>query len=114
MPAKSAKRKPPPPPPKFPRVTETYGDPSWSIGRVRDKPTCINGIVEIRKYQITVELVDEPVEVLRERLRKLWRETPRNTHTWHPMHVAAADLGMDPKKDLPYEEQGADAKGDQW
>lgn len=113
MPAK-AKRPRKPEPPKFPQITETYGDPSWTIGRVRSEPTCFNGIVEIVKYRITVEVVEEPVEVLRERLRKLWRETPRNTHTWHPMHRAAEELGMDPKKDLPYEDQGADATEKSW
>ena len=114
MPRKSKAKPVPPPEPKFPRTYETYGDPRYAIERhYRPEPTAFNGIIEIRRYRITVELIDEPVEVLRERLKKLWRETERSMHRWDPMRAEALKLGM-PKDDLPYDEQGVDYKGRQW
>lgn len=105
------KPQPKPPEPKFPRTYETYGDPRYAVERHhRAAPSAFNGCVEIRRYRITVELIDEPVEVLRERLKKLWREIERNHHLWHPMWDAGAKLGMT-REDLPLDEQGADHPG---
>lgn len=59
-----------------------------------DKPFCWNGAVSVRKYRVTVELVDEPTEVLAERLRKLWSECD-NHHHYSPLKAVAKQLGID-------------------
>ena len=104
MAKRKPKPKPLPPPPvvlldAMPRTIDVWGDPMWSI-RDRDQrgPTCFNGI-SLRQYRVTVELVDEPIEVLRERLLELWAKSERNPHRWSGFERAAAELGM-PKFDL--------------
>lgn len=42
---------------------------------------------------ITVELVEEPIEVIRERILKLWRECD-NWHHWDLLKSAAAESGL--------------------
>lgn len=73
--AKSAKRARPTPPP-YPRVYEMYDDFKFGLENSRQRsPLVGNGSVSIRRYRITVELIDESKEVLAERLRMLWRGT---------------------------------------
>lgn len=59
-----------------------------------EQPSCFNGIVSYRKYRVTVELIDEPHDVLEARLRKLWEECD-NHHNWTPLKNAAKELGVD-------------------
>lgn len=59
----------------------------------RTEPSCFNQSVEIKKYRVTVEEIDEPKEVLEARLRKLWSET-KNHHDWQPLQNAAEKLGI--------------------
>lgn len=67
---------------------------SYAISELkRDEPNCFNGEISYRKYRIAVELVDEPVEVLQERIQKLWDEC-ENHHHWKPLQAAAKSLGM--------------------
>lgn len=100
--------KPTPPPSPYPKVIETYRDPSWDLRNVEQtEPSAWNDDVRIRRYRVTVELVDEPIEVLRDRLRRLWREDEPNHHHWGPMRKMAEQLGMDPSE-LKYEEHGVD------
>ena len=108
MTAKRAKRsKPEPPPaPAYPKVIETYREP-WLSDAVQSEPSAFNGEVRIRRYRVTVELIEEPIEVLRDRLRKLWREDERNHRHWRPMRDVAQRLGMDPNE-LRYDEHGID------
>lgn len=108
--AKAVPKKPKPKqaPPRYPLLVRTFTDPWWNVTRcANDAPTVMNGIVAIRRYEIRVELIEEPVEVLRERLKTLWRTTERNSHTWDPMRRAAADLGMT-REDLDVHDQGKD------
>ena len=101
-----------PEPPLYPRVFETYRPPgSMAIADMQDtRPSVVNSI-SIRRYEVTIRRIEEPVEVLRERLLRLWRESERNMHTWDPMHNAARDLGIEnPCEFLPYDEQGRDYK----
>lgn len=58
------------------------------------EPSCFNGQVNIRKYRVTVETIDESKEVLAERLLKLWRECD-NHHHWLPLQTVAKDLGIE-------------------
>ena len=79
---------PPSPSPAYPKVIETYREP-WLRDVVQDEPSAFNGDVRIQRYRVTVELIEEPIDVLRDRLRKLWREDERNHHQWGPMRAAA-------------------------
>ena len=89
-------------PPGYPKVAETY-NPPWDLGANHDQPTCINSL-KIRRYRVTVELIDEPIEVLRDRVRKMWRET-RNYHYTGAIREAAFALGIE----LDQAERGVDA-----
>ena len=68
-------------------------DYSSQMNMTQEKPYCWNGVASIRKYRVTVELVDEPVEVLRERVQKLWDECD-NYHNWDAIQKHANELGM--------------------
>lgn len=71
---KARTKKPTPPP--YPRVYEGWYDFKYELENSRQEvPRVGNSHVSIRRYRITVELIDEPKEVLAERLRMLWRGT---------------------------------------
>lgn len=54
---------------------ETYGDPTHFIERlVTEKPSALNNIIRVQRYRITVELIEEPKEVLKCRLLELSNE----------------------------------------
>lgn len=78
----------------YPKVFETFR----SIGSfelmnlTKKEPTCFNGAVEVNKYRITIEKVDEPNEVIAERLQKLWDDCD-NMHHWTPLKRAAEKIG---------------------
>lgn len=96
--AERRKRRPvePPPLPAYPKVIETYGEPaSYTIDRMTSsEPWAGNGYVQIERYRITVERIEEPREVLIERLRMLWRTSEPNHHSWDPMRAKARELGL--------------------
>lgn len=73
-------------------VREGFSEPHgiW----MADRPTCVNGL-DLRRHRVTVELVDEPHEVIVDRLRKLWEETQVNYHYTRMMREAAAALGVE-------------------
>lgn len=93
-------------PPEFPKVIETFFKPTeWSLRRFEhSEPSCMNGQVSIKRYRLTVEEIEEPIEVLHERLRKLWRQET-NPHRWGPIKSEAKRLGLD----LDDSEMGVDA-----
>jgi hypothetical protein len=94
--------------PEYPRVYELYDDFGYELRRVSGQPavpSCFNGEVSIRRFRITVELIDEPKEVLAERLRGLWRGT-KNHHNSGPLQREAEALGIE----LNHAEFGADVK----
>jgi hypothetical protein len=97
-----------PAPPEFPVAIETFHKPgSYERGQwVRNAPSVGNGEVSVRRFRITVEEIAEPVEVLAERLRGLWRGTT-NHHHWDPLKAEARRLGVT----LDDRELGADVKG---
>ena len=59
---------------------------------------CFNGVVSIRKYKVTIEPIEEPKEILAERLQKLWDECD-NWHHWRPLKTAAMQIGYELKGD---------------
>lgn len=69
-------------------------------------PQVGNGRVSVERFRITIEKVDEPPEVIHERIRKLWRTTS-NHHHYDPLKHAAAKFGLD----LDSKEFGADVPG---
>lgn len=101
-------------PDEYPKVREFFGAPSsWEIGRLgHSHPSCFNGVVDIERYQIRVEKIDEPEDVIEARLKKLWRESEPNHHNWHPMRAFAMKrLGWDHSRavrELDPHEQGRD------
>lgn len=97
---------PPAPPIKYPRELDTYRDPMRLIERyAATEPSATNGDVEIIRYHVTIERIDEPAEVLHARLLKLWRTSEPNHHNWDPMREAARAIGMDPAL-LTFDTQG--------
>lgn len=97
-----------PAPIEYPRVLETYRDPMRLIERyAHTEPSTMNGDVDIVRYRVTIERLDDPPEVLHARLLKLWRSTERNWHNTDPMRAAARAIGMDPEL-LKYDELGID------
>lgn len=54
----------------------------------QEEPSCFNGMLEVRKYKITIEPVEEPVGVIAERIQKLW-DFCDNSHHWQLLEAAA-------------------------
>ena len=93
----SAKKKTvPPTPPKTCCIEtfRTFGPYDFSTWESANEPSCFNGSVSIRKFRITIEEVEEPVEVLRERVQKLW-DSCNNSHHWSPLRTVAETLGLE-------------------
>lgn len=85
-----SKRKVIPQKPKYPKVFESFSEP-WNIDAyARNEPSAFNGGVHVRIYRTTVELVNEPIEVIHERLEKLWLICD-NWHNWGPLQAAAKE-----------------------
>lgn len=54
------------------KVFETFGNPEDQIQRLLiDAPTVFNGLVRVERYRVTVERIEEPEEVIKERLQEL-------------------------------------------
>lgn len=81
-----------------PKMTtiETFTKPDyfWLARMEQDKPSCFNGFVQVKRYRVTVEEIAEPVEVIRERIQKLWDECD-NHHHWRPLEAAAKEAGFE-------------------
>lgn len=79
----------------YPKTIETFrevGDYELKGYSFNNKePSCFNGRVSIKKYKITVEVIEEPIEVYQERLEKLWIECD-NHHHWGPLEMAAKSI----------------------
>ncbi len=86
---KSALKKSPPERTEF----VTFGYPNVS-DRFRPGPHVWNGEVHIRRYRVVVELMDEPDEIIRQRIIDLWAGST-NGHDRAPLHDMAAKYGLD-------------------
>ena len=77
------------------RQFETYRPISeFNILSMTDKePCCWNDEVKIKRYKVTIEEIEEPVEVYAERLQKLWEECD-NYHHRTPIQNMAKSLGI--------------------
>ena len=83
---------------KEPIVFETFREISLYEVRnlTKNEPTSINGRVNVRKYKVTIELIDEPNKVIAERIQKLWDEC-NNHHHWQPLIGMAKSIGYELK-----------------
>lgn len=91
-----------PPPAKVEKVVIETFRPFDRIEQDRmrdDAPSCMNGSVRVRRYRITVEPVEEPPEVVHQRLQELW-EKETNHHQRIPLLREAARLGYVLKGDM--------------
>ena len=81
---------------KYPLVVEVYGEPyiPHVFERLQPPTDATNGNIRIERYRVIVEKIEEPVEVLRDRLKKLWRTDERNSHHWDAFQIEATRLGM--------------------
>ena len=57
-------------------------------------PSCFNGMVRVRKYKVTVELIDEPLDVIHERIRVLKVMNP-NHHNNRALQAEANKYGLE-------------------
>lgn len=75
---------------------ETFREPGRFVAEhlKQESPSCFNGTVAVRRWRVTIELVDEPSEVIVERIRKLRSET-KNIHHFTPLRNEAAKYGAD-------------------
>lgn len=82
--------------PVYPMSIETFHDVGqYDLSRMsQDEPSCWNGIVRVRRYRVTAELIDEPVEIIHERLLKLWHDCD-NWHQWDPLRGVAKEYGLE-------------------
>lgn len=76
-------------------VRETFGHPgTYWLSQVSDRsPSVRNGVVTYKRYRITVEEIEEPLEVLQERVQTLWSQS-LNHHDWDPLRSVAKKLGF--------------------
>lgn len=72
---------------------QTFGRPSESLLAMlcNDKPYVLNGGVNVRRYRILVEEIEESVEVLAQRLRELLKQ---------PLHMDARQAIVDEARRL--------------
>jgi hypothetical protein len=77
---------------------ETFFDSEYLLSQIasQDKPSCFNGMVKIKKYKVTKELIQEPIEVLQERLQSLWDHS-NNYHDHLPLANMAKSLNYELK-----------------
>lgn len=59
---------------------------------IQEGPSCFNGRARVEKYKITVEKVEEPIEVIHERLQFLW-DYSDNYHDSEPLKEKAKQYG---------------------
>ena len=92
------RKKPQPAPESEPKVMvfETFKEiGSYEIRTLKDDaPYCFNGIVAVRRYRVTIEEIEEPNEVIQERLQKLWDKS-KNHHDWGHLQAVARRYGLD-------------------
>lgn len=57
-------------------------------------PDAFNGNVHVRKYKITAEMIDEPIEVIQSRIQELW-DNCASYQLWEPLKYMASRYGME-------------------
>jgi hypothetical protein len=72
------------------RQIETYEARFFS----QSEPSCFNRMVRVVRYRITVEKIEEPDEVIRARIQKLWDECD-NHHDKEPLMAVGKRYGLE-------------------
>lgn len=82
--------------PAFPITFETFRRPGhWERRSLEHSgPSCFNGIVNVQRYRVTFEEIEDPDEVIVARIEKLWKEST-NHHDWDPLRIVAARYGFE-------------------
>lgn len=57
------------------------------------QPSCVNGSLNIEKYRITIEKIDEPKQIIKDRLRLLLRKC-KNFHHYEAFQKKAKKLNI--------------------
>lgn len=87
--------------PEYPKTIETFkkiGD--WQLNDMEQREiSCFNGIVEVEKYRITVEKIEEPIDVIQQRLETLWVLSD-NHHHYNPLKNKAKQFNYEFKGDF--------------
>lgn len=77
-----------------PVVFETIGDPASQIERLlQDEPSVFNGTVNVERFRVTIERIEEPEDVLKGRLNDLLNQRGHIDKNKH-VRKAAAQLGI--------------------
>ncbi len=88
----------PKPPPTIETLAEpdevftVYGKPYISFRR--EAPSAVN-FISLFRYRVTIERVEESVELLRARLIELFETSERNGHHWQGFKDHATALGIE-------------------
>lgn len=77
---------------------ETFRDVGlWELSNLtQNEPSCHNGSIRVRKFRVTIEPIDEPNEIIAERLQALW-DTSDNHHEYEPLRRYAKSIGYELK-----------------
>lgn len=77
---------------------ETFRNPDgyWLTQIKQDEVSSFNGRIEIEKYRVTVEKIEEPIEVLQQRIQYLW-DVCDNHHHVKPIRERAKKLNYELK-----------------
>lgn len=94
----------------YPMVIDHYGELGWALRNLGNQPSVTNGVIKVERYQIRVERVAEPDDVVIARLKRVWRTAERNVHHWDPVRsFAMKRFGWDYGKamaEFPAEDNG--------
>ena len=61
---------------------------------LQNEPSYFNGWLRLKKYKITIELIDEPNEVYQQRLQDIW-DISNNNHSYWGVKSEAKKLGFE-------------------
>jgi len=79
------------------KTIETFCPPWRTIAELTrsplDSPSCFNRAVHVRRYRVVAELIEEPIEIIRERLLALWAMST-NHHDANPLKEEAHKYGL--------------------
>ena len=79
-------------------IIETFRNPEgyWLNQIKQDEVSSFNGIIEIEKYKVTIEKIEEPIEILQQRIQYLW-DNFDNYHHFEPIKKMAEKLNYELK-----------------
>lgn len=79
-------------------IIETFRNPDgyWLNQIKQDEVSSFNGIIDIEKYRVTVEKIEEPIEILQQRIQYLW-DVCDNHHYVKPIRDIAKKLNYELK-----------------